>query len=91
MQANTCTHTHSPHYLLHLHTRMPHHVTARHVSTDSPGVGLCPKMPLKKAGMRMLPPTSDPTPITDPPPPTIPPSPPEKERRGREMGTTPYT
>lgn len=43
-----------------------------------PAVGLCPKMPLKKQGMRMLPPMSDPTPITEAPLPIILPSPPEK-------------
>jgi len=33
--------------------------------TDRPVVALCPKTPLKKAGMRMLPPISDPMPIAD--------------------------
>ena len=33
----------------------------------NPVVGLCPKIPQKNAGIRMDPPTSDPTPKTDPP------------------------
>jgi len=33
--------------------------------TDRPVVALCPKTPLKNAGIRMLPPMSEPMPIAD--------------------------
>ena len=42
-----------------------------------PPVGLWPNTPLKKAGMRIEPPTSEPSPIGEAPAPTIAPSPPE--------------
>ena len=41
------------------------------------GVGLWPNMPQKKAGMRMLPPISEPIPMTDPADPIKAPSPPK--------------
>ena len=41
-----------------------------------PPEGLCPNTPLKKAGMRMEPPMSEPRPKGDAPEPTIAPSPP---------------
>lgn len=42
----------------------------------SPGVVLWPNIPLKKQGSRMLPPMSEPTPMTDPAAARMPPSPP---------------
>ena len=42
-----------------------------------PPDGLCPNTPLKKAGIRIDPPMSDPRPKGDAPLPTIAPSPPE--------------
>lgn len=42
----------------------------------SPGVVLWPNIPLKKQGSRMLPPMSEPTPMTEPPPAKMLPSPP---------------
>lgn len=42
-------------------------------------------MPLKKQGMRMLPPMSEPTPIKEAPLPIILPSPPEKDRDSEKM------
>ena len=47
------------------------------VPGTSPPVGLCPKTPLKNAGMRIDPPMSEPSPNGDAPAPTIAPSPPE--------------
>lgn len=41
---------------------------------------LWPKIPLKKLGRRILPPISEPMPITDAPPPMILPSPPTQEK-----------
>ncbi len=49
-----------------------------------PGVVLWPNIPLKKQGIRMLPPMSEPMPITAPAAPSILPSPPEKEEINRE-------
>lgn len=43
-------------------------------------VGLWPKTPLKKAGIRMLPPMSEPTPITEQAAARTPPSPPAQEK-----------
>ena len=43
----------------------------------TPEEALWPKIPLKKAGIRMLPPISEPMPMTLPAPPTKLPSPPE--------------
>lgn len=54
--------------------------TIWHVHAHTPGVPLCPNMPLKKQGMRMLPPISDPIPITEPPLLRILPSPPSGRR-----------
>jgi len=51
--ASTHTHTHT-----HTHTRPC-------LETYRPVVALCPNTPLKKAGIRMLPPMSEPIPITD--------------------------
>lgn len=41
-----------------------------------PGLHLCPKTPLKKAGIRMLPASSEPMPIGEPAPDNKHPSPP---------------
>lgn len=49
-----------------------------------PGVVLCPNIPLKKQGIRMLPPMSEPTPTTAPAAARMLPSPPEAERTQRE-------
>lgn len=46
-----------------------------------PGEGLCPKTPLKKAGMRMLPPISEPTPITEQAAARVQPSPPRQNAK----------
>lgn len=45
-----------------------------------PVVGLCPKTPLKKAGIRMLPPMSEPTPMTEQAAASTLPSPPAQEK-----------
>lgn len=45
-----------------------------------PVVGLWPKTPLKKAGIRMLPPMSEPTPMTEQAAARTPPSPPAREK-----------
>ena len=42
--------------------------------------GLWPKIPLKKAGILILPPISDPIPTTEPPADKIQPSPPRREK-----------
>jgi hypothetical protein len=43
----------------------------------SPSDGLCPNTPLKNAGPRIEPPTSEPSPISEPPAPIAAPSPPD--------------
>lgn len=47
-----------------------------------PGVVLWPNIPLKKQGIRMLPPMSEPTPMTEPAAPSMLPSPPEPRGTG---------
>lgn len=56
------------------------------VSFVLPGVVLWPNIPLKKQGMRMLPPMSEPMPMTEPAAPSMLPSPPEA-RRGKRGWT----